>query len=112
VLYSFYKNWVNNLTYVCFAFVTGEESTVCSGMTMQAQIAIMYAQVCQGMYLLRVVCTDLLPVCACWMAAAFSAQPLYTSGLIATFNLFWTSLPIIAYALFEQVIISCVTWYV
>jgi hypothetical protein len=24
VLYSFYKNWVNNLTYVSFAFVTGE----------------------------------------------------------------------------------------
>ncbi|GFH14238.1 phospholipid-transporting ATPase, partial [Haematococcus lacustris] len=33
---------------------------------------------------------------------AFSSQPLYTTGLIATLNLCWASLPIIAYALFEQ----------
>lgn len=25
VLYSFYKNWVHNLTYVFFAFVNGEQ---------------------------------------------------------------------------------------
>jgi len=55
VQYSFYKNWLTNLTYVFFAFVNG-----------------------------------------------FSAQPLYTSGLIATFNLFWTSLPIIGFAVIEQ----------
>eukprot|EP00983_Pelagomonas_calceolata_P077275 1153796-Pelagomonas_calceolata.AAC.1 len=35
--------------------------------------------------------------------AAFSSQPLNTSGLLATYNLFWTSLPIIAYAVTEQV---------
>ncbi|KAJ9515335.1 hypothetical protein QJQ45_006610 [Haematococcus lacustris] len=55
VLYSFYKNWAFNMTYVYFAFLT-----------------------------------------------AFSSQPLYTTGLIATLNLCWASLPIIAYALFEQ----------
>jgi hypothetical protein len=37
------------------------------------------------------------------MCAAFSSQPLNSSGLLATFNLFWTSLPIIAYAVTEQV---------
>ena len=26
VLYSFYKNWVNNLTYVIYAFASGERA--------------------------------------------------------------------------------------
>lgn len=30
VLYSFYKNWVYNLTYVYFAFVNGKQTTVTS----------------------------------------------------------------------------------
>lgn len=34
--------------------------------------------------------------------SGFSAQPLYNTALISTYNLFWTSLPIIAYALLEQ----------
>ncbi len=35
--------------------------------------------------------------------AAWSAQALYTTGLIATLNLFWASIPIIVYAFCEQV---------
>lgn len=38
----------------------------------------------------------------CLMHAGYSCQPLYTSGLIATMNLFWASLPIIAFACLEQ----------
>lgn len=55
VIYSFYKNWAMNITFICFAFVS-----------------------------------------------AFSSQPIYTSGLIATINLFWSSYVIVAYALIEQ----------
>eukprot|EP01025_Chloroclados_australasicus_P048093 TRINITY_DN5435_c0_g1_i1.p1 TRINITY_DN5435_c0_g1~~TRINITY_DN5435_c0_g1_i1.p1 ORF type:complete len:1141 (+),score=150.88 TRINITY_DN5435_c0_g1_i1:186-3608(+) len=32
----------------------------------------------------------------------FSAQPLYSSALIASYNVFWTSLPTIAFAVLEQ----------
>lgn len=35
--------------------------------------------------------------------SGFSAQPLYTSSLIATFNVVWTSWPTIGFAVFEQV---------
>lgn len=35
--------------------------------------------------------------------AGFSAQPLYTSSLIATFNVVWTSWPTIGFAVLEQV---------
>lgn len=55
VLYSFYKNWLNNLTYVYYAFVS-----------------------------------------------AWSCQPMYTTGLISTLNLFWAALPIIGYAFTEK----------
>jgi phospholipid-transporting ATPase len=34
--------------------------------------------------------------------SAFSSQPIYTSGLIATMNLFWSSYVIVAYAVIEQ----------
>lgn len=34
--------------------------------------------------------------------AGFSSQPVYGSALIATYNLFWTSLPTMAFAIFEQ----------
>ena len=34
--------------------------------------------------------------------SAFSSQPIYTAGLIATINLFWSSYVIIAYAIIEQ----------
>eukprot|EP01026_Neomeris_dumetosa_P071035 TRINITY_DN7145_c1_g1_i1.p1 TRINITY_DN7145_c1_g1~~TRINITY_DN7145_c1_g1_i1.p1 ORF type:complete len:1115 (-),score=152.45 TRINITY_DN7145_c1_g1_i1:270-3410(-) len=33
---------------------------------------------------------------------AFSSQPLYSSALIASYNVFWTSLPTIAFAVLEQ----------
>ena len=36
-------------------------------------------------------------------AAGYSAQPLYTSSLIATFNVVWTSWPTIGFAVLEQV---------
>jgi hypothetical protein len=36
-------------------------------------------------------------------SAGFSAQPLYTSSLIATFNVVWTSWPTIGFAVLEQV---------
>jgi len=55
VLYSFYKNWVQNITYLIYAF-----------------------------------------------ASAFSSQPLYTSGLIATLNVLWSSYVIVGYAVLEQ----------
>lgn len=35
--------------------------------------------------------------------SGFSAQPLYTSSLIATFNVVWTSWPTIGFAVLEQV---------
>ena len=34
--------------------------------------------------------------------AGFSAQPIYNSALIATYNVFWTSLPTMAYAILEK----------
>lgn len=34
--------------------------------------------------------------------SAFSSQPIYTAGLIATLNLFWSSYVIVAYAVIEQ----------
>jgi magnesium-transporting ATPase (P-type) len=34
--------------------------------------------------------------------SAFSTQPIYTAGLIATINLFWSSYVIVAYAVIEQ----------
>ena len=34
--------------------------------------------------------------------SAFSSQPIYTAGLIATINLFWSSYVIIGYAIVEQ----------
>eukprot|EP00241_Pyramimonas_parkeae_P000712 CAMPEP_0114248118 /NCGR_PEP_ID=MMETSP0058-20121206/13395_1 /TAXON_ID=36894 /ORGANISM="Pyramimonas parkeae, CCMP726" /LENGTH=1017 /DNA_ID=CAMNT_0001361489 /DNA_START=230 /DNA_END=3280 /DNA_ORIENTATION=+ len=39
-----------------------------------------------------------------WIAflSGFSSQPLYSAALIASFNVFWTSFPTIAYAAFEQ----------
>ena len=33
----------------------------------------------------------------------FSCQPMYTTTLIATYNMFWTGLPTIAHAVLEQV---------
>lgn len=42
-----------------------------------------------------------MPFPAC-MHSGFSAQPLFTSGLIATFNVLFTSTPIVAFAVFEQ----------
>lgn len=37
------------------------------------------------------------------LLAGYSAQPLYTSSLIATFNVVWTSWPTIGFAVLEQV---------
>lgn len=38
----------------------------------------------------------------CFFPSGFSSQPIYASAMIATYNLFWTSLPTIAFALLEQ----------
>eukprot|EP00210_Caulerpa_lentillifera_P009184 g8756.t1 len=38
--------------------------------------------------------------------AGFSSQPVYGSILIATFNVFWTSLPTISFAILEQDVLS------
>ncbi len=118
VLYSFYKNWAYNLTYVYFAFVTGERAP-----------ASMLARHCTGAPAARAPPSAVCPVtCSSYGSrpaasgltcrrarpapprpalpprhrAAWSCQALYTTGLIATLNLFWAAVPIIVYAFFEQ----------
>jgi phospholipid-translocating ATPase/phospholipid-transporting ATPase len=36
------------------------------------------------------------------LVSAYSAQPIYTTAAIATFNVLWTSFPTIAFACFDQ----------
>eukprot|EP00891_Asterochloris_glomerata_P006425 jgi/Astpho2/6425/e_gw1.00093.28.1_t len=43
-----------------------------------------------------------LPNCFFAVLSGFSAQPLYTSAIIATFNVLWTAWPTIAFAALEQ----------
>ena len=40
--------------------------------------------------------------------SAYSAQPIYTTAAIATFNVLWTSLPTVAFACFDQDVVASV----
>ncbi len=122
VWYAFYKNWAYTLLSMYLGFVTGGCCPVlglrCTNVTyMRFRISLWSPALacCSPTSYIRwhplrppVTApgdsrgTVADPFAAHLLPAGFSAQPLFVSTFISTFNLFWAALPTVAFAVLEQ----------
>ena len=107
-MYAFYKNFAYCLPNCFFAVLSGEVTIfmMCVDVT-SSSCSTRNCKLLTASVLLH-------PACFCCLKprdrsrtmspslAGFSAQPLYTSAIIATFNVLWTAWPTIAFAALEQ----------